>query len=98
MGNAVRIGDAVSCGDHMAAGSSNVFVNNLPIVTQTEKTTVGHGCWPATVLAGPWSTTVFVNNVVIAIKGKTQIQPHRCSKRKHDGVVNSGSSNVSIEE
>lgn len=98
MGNAARIGDTISCGDHTAVGSSDVFVNNLPIVTQTEKSTLGHGCWPPTVLSGPWSTTVFVNNVPVAVKNKTKIEPHRCGKKKHDGIIISGSSNVSIEE
>lgn len=97
MGNAVRIGDAISCGDHIAVGSSEVFINSLPVATQNKKTTLGHGCWPPTTLKGPWSSTVFVNGVPVAIKDKTQIEPHRCGKKKHDGTVISGSPDVSIE-
>jgi uncharacterized Zn-binding protein involved in type VI secretion len=98
MGNVVRIGDSVSCGDHSASGSSNVFANGLPVTHQGQRTTTGHGCFPPTVFIGAWSSTVFVNNQPVALKGKTKIQPHRCGKRAHDGVASSSSPDVSIEE
>lgn len=98
MGNVVRIGDNVSCGDHSASGSSNVFANGLPITHQGQRTTTGHGCYPPTVFIGAWSNTVFVNNQPVALKGKTKIQPHRCGKHHHDGVASSASPDVSIEE
>lgn len=97
MSNTVRIGDNVSCGDHSAAGSGNVFANGLPITHQGKKTTTGHGCFPPTVFIGPWSSTVFVNNQPVALKGKTKIQIHRCGKSKHDGVASSASPDVHIE-
>lgn len=98
MGNIVRLGDSVSCGDHSASGSPNVFVNGLPVTHQGHKITTGHGCFPPTVFAGGWSGTVFVNNELVALKGKTKILPHRCGKHIHTGTVISGSLDVFIEE
>lgn len=98
MGNVVRLGDSVSCGDHSATGSSNVFANGMPVTHQGKKTTTGHGCFPPTVFVGPFSNTVFVNNQPVALKGKTKIVPHRCGKKSHDGVASSASPDVSIEE
>lgn len=98
MGNVVRIGDKVSCGDNAAQGSSNVFANGMPITHEGKKTTTGHGCFPPTVFIGPYSKTVFVNNKPVALKGKTKIQPHRCGKKTHDGIAVTGASTVSIEE
>lgn len=97
-GNVVRIGDSVSCGDHAADGSSNVFVNGMPVVTEGMKDTTGHGCFPPTVFIGPWTSTVFVNNKPVAILNKTKIQPHRCGHSSHDGVASSSSSNVGFED
>lgn len=95
--NTVRIGDSVSCGDHSATGSQNVFANGLPITHAGQKRTTGHGCFPSTVFVGPWSSTVYVNGEQVALKGKTKIAPHRCGKRVHDGVASSASPNVHIE-
>ncbi len=98
MGNVVRIGDTVSCGDHSASGSGDVFVNGMPVTHAEAKTTTGHGCFPPTVFIGGWSSTVFVNSQPVALKNKTRIQPHKCGKRQHDGVAITGSPDVSIEE
>lgn len=99
MGNVVRIGDKVSCGDFSAEGSNNVFANGIPITHEGKKKTTGHACFPPTVFVGPWTSTVFVNNKVVAIKGKTKIRPHSCSKPPgHDGTASSSSPNVSFEE
>lgn len=98
MGNVVRIGDSVSCGDHAAQGSGNVFAGGMPVATAGAKVTTGHGCFPPTVFIGPWSSTVFVNNNAVAIKGKTKIAVHACGRSRHDGVASSGASTVSIEE
>lgn len=97
MSNTVRIGDSVSCGDHAAAGSSNVFANGLPITHAGKKSTTGHGCFPPTVFTGGWSATVFVNNQTVALKGVTAIAPHRCGKKVHDGVASTASPDVYIE-
>ena len=98
MGNVVCIGDSISCGDHTAEGSSNVFAANMPITTAAKKTTTGHGCFPPTVLIGPFSSTVFVNGSPVALKGKAKIQTHRCGNASHDGVVTTAAATVSIEE
>lgn len=97
MSNTVRIGDSVSCGDHAAEGSGNVFANGLPVTHAGKKRTTGHGCFPPTVFSGGWSSTVFVNNQVVALKGKTAIAPHRCGKSVHGGVASSASPDVHIE-
>lgn len=98
MGNVLRIGDSVSCGDHAAQGSSDVFSDGMPIVTAGKKATTGHGCFPPTVFVGGWSGTVFVNNQPVGVKGRTQIEPHRCGKSMHGGVASTGSGTVSVEE
>lgn len=96
-GFVARIGDSISCGDHLAQGSSNVFVNGMPVATAGAKTTTGHGCFPPTVLISGFSNTVFVNNQPVAIQGLSRIQLHVCGKSKHDGVVVTGSPSVSVE-
>lgn len=98
MGNIVRIGDSVSCGDHAAEGSSNVFANGMPISTEGFKRTTGHSGFPPTVFIGPWSKTVFVNDKPVVLKGLTKIQVHRKSKSSHDGIASSGAPTVSIEK
>lgn len=96
-GNVVRIGDKVSCGDNAAGGSANVFAGGMPITTQQDKTTTGHGCFPPTVFIGPWTNTVFVNNQPVALKDKTKIRAHCCGKHCHDGHAITGASTVSME-
>lgn len=98
MGNVVRIGDKVSCGDNSAQGSPNVFANGMPITNEGRKTTTGHACFPPTVFAGPWSKTVFVNGNAVALKDITKIVPHRCGKHSHGGVASTGADTVSIED
>lgn len=97
-GNVVRIGDSVTCGDHAAEGSADVFAGGMPITTSGEKTTTGHGCFPSTIFIGPWSTTVFVNGNVVALLGQTQIQVHACGNSVHGGVASSAADTVYIEE
>ena len=97
MGNVIRIGDSVTCGDHAAQGSSNVFAGGMPVTTEGKKKTTGHGCFPPTVFLGPWTSTVFVNSQAVALKDKTKIRPHRCGKKSHDGKASSGASTVSFE-
>lgn len=96
MGNVVRIGDSITCGDHVAAGSPNVFANGMPITIETLRTTTGHSCFPPTVLSGKFSKTVFVNGSPIALLG-IPIVPHRCGKKTHGGVVSTSSANVFVE-
>lgn len=96
-GNVVRIGDSISCGDHVAVGSGNVFANGMPIAHGGKRSTTGHGCYPPTVFIGPWSTTVFVNNQPVVLRDKTRIAVHRCGKNWHDGTAVSSGATVFIE-
>lgn len=96
-GNTVRIGDTVSCGDHAAAGSPNVFANGLPVSHGGARATTGHGCFHPTVFAGPFSTTVFVNSQPVVLRGRTQIVAHRCGKAVHGGTAVTGSLDVYVE-
>jgi uncharacterized Zn-binding protein involved in type VI secretion len=96
MGNVVRIGDSVACGDHAAEGSANVFCNGMPITHKGKHTTTGHGCFPPTVFISGLSKTVFVNNSLVVLKGAA-IQPHRCGKAVHGGAASTSSPDVSIE-
>ena len=97
MGNVVRLGDSVSCGDHAATGASDVFANSLPVVTEEFNTTTGHGCYPSTIFTGAWSTSVFVNGYPVALLNITNIRPHRCGHSTHGGVASTASPDVSIE-
>ena len=96
-GNVVRIGDSVSCGDHAAEGSPTVFANGMPITHYGKRRTTGHGCFPPTVFSGAWTSTVSVNNQVVALKNITNIVPHRCGKKTHGGVAITGGATVSFE-
>ena len=90
-GGIARIGDKVSCGDHAAEGSGDVFMDGMPVVHRGKRATTGHGCFPPTVFKGPWSKTVFVNGHPVAIKNVTKIVPHRCKRNTHDGVLTTSS-------
>ena len=96
MGNVVRIGDPVSCGSTVAAGSGDVFANGMPITTSATPPTTGHGCFPGSTLTGPYTSTVFVNNSPVALVG-IGMAPHRCGKLVHGGSVVSGAATVSFE-
>lgn len=99
MGNVVRIGDNVSCGDHSAKGSSDVFANGIGITHQGANKTTGHPPkYAPTVFLGPWTTSVFVNNQPVAIKGKTEIVPHDKKSQHIKAKASTGSSDVSFEE
>lgn len=96
MGNVARLGDSISCGDHIAAGSSDVLADGMPITTSDTPSTTGHGCFPPTTLVGPWSTSVFVNGARVALLG-TNIAGHKCGKKAHAGSVSSSAGTVWIE-
>ncbi len=97
MGNVVRIGDSVSCGDHAADGSPNTFAGGMPITHSGVPATTGHGCFPPSVFVGPWTSTVFVNNNPVALVG-TSINSHRCGTSSHGGAASSSASTVSFEQ
>ena len=96
-GNVVRIGDKVTCGDNSAQGSGNTYANGMPITHKGLRETTGHDCFPPTVFDGPWTTTVFVNNQPVALRGITKIKPHTCRRSTHDGVAETGSATVYFE-
>ncbi len=97
MGNVVRIGDSVTCGDHSAEGSSNVFAGGMPIATKGKPSTTGHGCFPPSKFIGPFTSTVFVNGQPVVLKNKTKIQAHCCGKSCHDGTASTAAATVSFE-
>lgn len=90
-----RIGDPISCGDTIAAGSGNVFSNGIP-VTRVGDATAGHPCGPPTALSQGNGGQVFANGILISVVGST-ISPHgTCSSPPHTGTVANGSPNVFV--
>lgn len=89
-----RVADPVSCGDHLAEGSPDVFANNLPVVRLNDPTT-GHGCFPSTVIISTVKT-VYANNILVSAVGVSNIETH-CCVICHSGSVSDGSPNVFAE-
>lgn len=88
----VRIGDPVSCGDVVAQGSGDCFMNGLP-VARVGDLTAGH-CYPAVpVLVG--APTVYTNNILVAMVGNP-IPSHSCGDSSHSGNVANGSPNCFV--
>lgn len=98
MGNVVRIGDSVNCGDHSAEGSGDVFAGGMPIAHQGKPRTTGHGCFNPNLFIGPFTSTVFVNNAPVVIKNKTATIIHFCGNAWHFGIASTGADTVSFEE
>lgn len=91
---AARLGDAFTDGDIIAQGSGNVFVNGMPLARIGDATT-GEKCFPPVVLI-QGSGRVFANNIPVSRLGDKKAY-HKCKKKKkHDGVVATGSGNVFI--
>jgi uncharacterized Zn-binding protein involved in type VI secretion len=92
---ACRLGDTIGapCGDVLATGSPNVFVNGLPFVRVGPDITAGH-CYAPTPLASG-SLTVNVNGSPAGRSGDP-IVPHTCTPipDTHGGNVAAGSPNV----
>lgn len=86
----VRVGDGTTCGDAIAAGSPNVFANNIPVGRITDPTT-GHGCFPSTTIAAG-SSTVFANNLKLS-RVTDAVNPHCCGGC-HGQNIAAGSPNV----
>lgn len=95
--NTARISDRISCGDFIAQGSKDVYASGMPVSIEARPRTTGHGCYPPTVVIGPFSKTVFVNNSPVSLKNVTRIKPHRCGSSSHGGVVVTASDTVGIE-
>lgn len=92
---AIRIGDPISCGDTMAQGSGNVFVNGIPFSRRGIDLTAGH-CFPPVpiIVASP---NVFVNNAAADRVGDP-IPVHCCGKSCHGGAAAVGSPDVFVNE
>lgn len=92
---ACRIGDPVSCGDTVAEGSPNVFVNGIPFTRVGPDKTAGH-CWSATVLL-VGSPTVNVNGDPAGAVGSTIFHGGCPNTDPHGGTVDIGSPDVNVD-
>lgn len=87
-----RIGDPFDCGDFSAAGSGDVFINNIP-ATRLGDATTGHVCGPPTInMVG--SGTVFVNNLPLCRVGDALVPHGTCAGPPHGGAFAAGSPDV----
>lgn len=86
-----RLGDPISCGDTLAQGSGNVFINGMPVGRVGVDYTAGHCFPPVPVISG--SGTVFANGIAVDRVGDP-IPSHTCGKSTHSGVVAVGSPTV----
>ena len=92
---AYRLGDPVSCGDTMAQGSGNVFVNELPFSRQGIDLTAGH-CFPPVPISSA-SPDVYVNDIMANRVGDP-IYPHCCGDSCHGGNAATGSPDVYVND
>jgi uncharacterized Zn-binding protein involved in type VI secretion len=88
-----RLGDPISCGDTMAAGSGNVFANGMPFTRVGPDNTAGHCYNPTPLAAG--SGTFLVNGLPAGRVGDP-IVAHTCPPipATHGGSVAVGSPDV----
>jgi uncharacterized Zn-binding protein involved in type VI secretion len=89
---ACRIGDPVSCGDVVAQGSPDVFVNGIPWTRVDLDKTAGH-CWRATTLISGEST-VKINNKDAGVAGSPIFHGGCPDTSSHGGTVGPGSPDV----
>ena len=92
---AIRIGDPISCGDTMAQGSGNVFVNGIPFSRENIDLTAGHCYPPVPIVRG--SPNVFVNSARADRVGDP-IPVHCCGDSCHSGNAATGSPNVYVND
>lgn len=92
---AIRIGDPISCGDTMAQGSGNVFVNGIPFSRRGIDLTAGHCYPPVPIIAA--SPNVFVNSANADRVGDP-IPPHCCGDSCHSGNAAAGSPDVFVND
>jgi len=87
-----RLSDTFQCGDIIANGSGDVFVNNLPVARLTDMS-IGHSGFPPMPIS-IGSGTVFVNSLPVA-RLSDQHLPH-CAPDKgcHPAIIAVGSGNV----
>jgi len=87
-----RLGDPISCGDTMAQGSPDVFVNGLPWARVGIDRTAGH-CWSSTTLLGG-SSTVFINGFPAGLAGSAIFHGGCPDHSPHGGSIAVGSPDV----
>lgn len=92
MAEIARLGDPFSCGDTVAVGSGNVFVNGMP-ATRVGDATAGHACGPVTTNA-EGSGTVFINNMPVTRKGDALAAHGTCLGPPHIGTITVASPNI----
>lgn len=91
----VRIGDPVSCGDVIAQGSGNCFINGLP-ASRLGDMSAGHCFNPSPIVES--ASTVYFNNKLAAKVGN-HIAGHTCGDDSHPGgAVSVGSPNCFVED
>ena len=92
---AARIADPISCGDIIAEGSGNVFVNGIPFTRINVDNTAGHCYNPTPIASG--SPNVFVNGIAAA-RVDDPIVPHTCRPipATHGGTIANGSPDVFV--
>lgn len=88
---AARSGDAINCGDTLAGGSPDSFINGSPIIRVGIDLSTGHGPYPP-VLVATGSPTVFVNGYPMARVGDPMVTHHPPSIP----VIGVGSPDVNI--
>lgn len=95
MPSPLRMGDALSCGDHPSSGSPDVIVNGIPAARTGDETT-GHDCFPRSVMVGG-SATVFINGQPACLSdGLSRNSGHSCGGDDHVGTSTAGSADVFI--
>lgn len=92
---ACRVGDPMTCGDTMANGSPNVFVNNIAVSRLGIDLTAGH-CFPPVPVVSA-SPNVFINGIAVDRVGDPH-PGHCCLDVCHGGSVAAGSPNVFIND
>ncbi len=90
-----RIGDPFGCGSSSAAGSGNVFANNIP-VTRVGDATTGHPCGPPTSNQSG-AATVFANNIPVCRVGDPLVPHGTCDGPPHQTPFVVGSADVFAE-
>jgi uncharacterized Zn-binding protein involved in type VI secretion len=84
MPGVARVGDPFTDGDHVATGSPDVFINNIPAARIGDATTghPGPDGEPNFIDLPPWNHEVYINGIMVATYGCRNI-PHP----RHVGVL-----------
>lgn len=55
----------------------------MPAIALQGGKSTGHGCFPPTPDVGPYTTTSFINNKAICLRGITEYADHSCGTSTH---------------